>query len=97
MPTAVVAANDLAAVGLMDVLKKEGVRVPDDVSIIGYDDLVLAGLGSIDLTTINQPTHEMGVTVARIICQRVQDSEQEAQKVVLEPALVVRSTTGPVS
>ena len=93
IPTAVVAANDLVAIGLMDVLRKGGVRIPDDVSIVGYDDIVLAGLDSFDLTTISQSIHQMGETVARLVCQRALDSEQRPQTVLIDPALVVRSTT----
>jgi len=93
LPTAVVASNDLVAIGLMDVLRKGGVRIPDDVSIIGYDDIVLAGLDSFALTTISQSIHQMGETVARLVCQRALDPEQRPQTVLIDPALVVRSTT----
>jgi len=96
MPTAIFAANDLAAIGAMDVLRRAGRRIPDDMSIIGYDDISWAAMAPIDLTTINQPARQMGQTAARLLCERITTGSFEGQTVVLEPTLVVRSTTGPV-
>ena len=96
MPTGIFAANDLAAIGAMDVLRRAGRRIPDDMSIIGYDDISWAAMAPIDLTTINQPARQMGQTAARLLCERITTGSFEGQTVVLEPTLVVRSTTGPV-
>ena len=94
LPTAIFAANDLAAIGAMDVLQRAGHRVPDDVSVIGYDDIHWAALAPIDLTTINQPAWQMGQTAARLLCdRRTQRQPRRARRVLLEPTLVVRSTT----
>jgi DNA-binding LacI/PurR family transcriptional regulator len=93
MPTAIFAANDLAAIGAIDVLRRAGHRVPDDVSIIGYDDIRWAAMAPIDLTTINQPARQMGQTVGRLLCQRVETGGLRGQTVLTEPALVVRSST----
>lgn len=96
MPTAIFAANDLAAIGAMDVLIRTGHRIPEDVSIIGYDDIHWASMGQIDLTTINQPGRQMGQTAGRLLCERVETGSLQGQMVVMEPALVVRSTTRAV-
>ena len=93
LPTAVFAANDLAAIGAMDVFRRAGYAVPEDISIIGYDDIEWAGLEPIDLTTINQPSRQMGETAARLLCQRKDDGLIGGQLVLLEPKLVVRSST----
>jgi DNA-binding LacI/PurR family transcriptional regulator len=93
LPTAVFAANDLCAIGAMDVFKSAGLAIPDDISIVGYDDIPFAGLRAIDLTTINQPAFQMGETAARLLCERVGTGSTEGTTVLIEPALVVRSTT----
>lgn len=92
-PTAVFAANDLCALGAIDALRAAGHRVPEDISVMGYDDIALAGLQGIELTTINQPTRQIGETAARMVAQRVTEGRQEGQHVLIEPALVIRSST----
>jgi DNA-binding LacI/PurR family transcriptional regulator len=93
LPTAIFAANDLAAVGAMSVLRTAGHRVPDDVSVVGYDDIGLAGIPQIDLTTINQPAGDLGRTAARLLYERRKNGRLEGRRVLLDPKLVVRSST----
>lgn len=93
MPTAIFAANDLAAVGAIDVLRRAGKRIPDDISVVGYDNIEWAGLANIDLTTIDQPAEQMGRTAARLLCGRRESGGLEGQTVLIEPTLVIRSTT----
>ncbi|NNF10396.1 MAG: LacI family DNA-binding transcriptional regulator [Acidimicrobiia bacterium] len=95
-PTAVFAANDLCAIGAMDQLRRSGHRIPEDISIIGYDDIELAQLAGIDLTTINQPTRQMGATAAARIIKRIESADEVGQQILIEPALRVRSTTRPL-
>ncbi len=94
-PTAIFAANDLAASGVIAHLRSIGVRVPDDVSVVGYDDTVLAGLGAISLTTVNQPLQMYGRRAAELLIERI-NGRNEAKHEFIRPSLVVRSTTGPV-
>jgi DNA-binding LacI/PurR family transcriptional regulator len=93
--TGVFVANDLAAVGALDALHHQGLRVPEDVSLVGYDNIALAGLGHINLTTIDQPRREMGVTAVRLLLERRDEDRSTARHLVVPPSLVVRRSTGP--
>lgn len=89
-PTAVLAVNDLAAVGAMDAVETAGLRVPDDLSIVGYDNSALAALRHIALTSVDQPRVEMGERAAELL---LRGAGGPGRHVLLAPRLVVRTTT----
>lgn len=92
-PTALFAANDLVALGLLQALLGAGVRVPEDMALVGYDDIDFAAGAAVPLTSIAQPSHEIGATAMELLLAESEDAERERQHVVLQPSLVVRRST----
>jgi DNA-binding LacI/PurR family transcriptional regulator len=95
LPTAIVAANDRAAIGLLDALARAGVRVPEAVSVVGYDDSMLSRLAYVDLTTVNQQPMEHARRAVVAAVERLDQGRTARNEVVIPPQLVVRGTTGP--
>jgi LacI family transcriptional regulator len=93
LPTAVFAANDLIAIGLIDTLRQARVRVPEDVSVIGFDNTILARLSSISLTTLSQTGSKLGTLAFETVLSRANGVHAESLVHVVDPQLVVRGTT----
>lgn len=91
--TAIFAANDTMALGAFAALKARGLAVPRDVSVIGYDNSPLAKSPYLDITSIDNRSDIVGVDVASRLLARIQDPSLEPQRKLIEPVLIVRSTT----
>ena len=91
--TAIFAANDLIAVGCLETLKAEGLAVPGDVSLAGFNDMPLVDKLDPALTTVHVPHHEMGVTAARVLLSLIEGSANATPKVLVAPDLIIRSST----
>jgi DNA-binding LacI/PurR family transcriptional regulator len=95
-PTAVAAFNDRCALGFVDVVRQAGLRVPDDVSVVGFDDIEQAGYPHVALTTIRQDPALLGAAAVRWVASRLGDAPAEtasADGMLVEPELVIRRTT----
>ncbi|WP_406309140.1 LacI family DNA-binding transcriptional regulator [Streptomyces sp. NBC_00623] len=94
-PTAVFCANDLLALGVLQALYAAGVKVPEDVSIVGYDDIEFAAAATVPLTSVRQPARTMGTLAAQMLLQETDAhaGEHRHQHVVLQPELVVRKSS----
>lgn len=94
-PTAIFAANDVLALGVIQAIQDAGLRVPDDIAVIGFDDITFASYAEIGLTTIAQPKYVMGEMAAKILIEDIKEGDTgEKKHVVLQPRLVVRKSSG---
>ncbi len=94
-PTAVFCANDLLALGVLQAMYAAGVKVPDDLAIVGYDDIEFAAAAAVPLTSVRQPAVTMGAMAAELLLEETEaDGERhEHRRVVLQPELVVRRSS----
>jgi len=94
-PTAIFAASDQMAFGVYEAVRRRSLRVPDDVSVVGFDDLPEARWASPPLTTVRQPLAEMGLLAARTVLRLARGDAIESPRVELSTELVVRDSTAP--
>jgi DNA-binding LacI/PurR family transcriptional regulator len=93
LPTAAFCANDLLAIGLVNELLRNGVKVPEEIAVVGYDDIELAETAAVPLTTVRQPRHELGWAAAELAIAESADPEGHAhEQLVLRPELIVRES-----
>ncbi|RIX84079.1 LacI family DNA-binding transcriptional regulator [Acidovorax cavernicola] len=92
-PSAVFVCNDLMAIGALRAAHESGVRVPDELSIVGFDDIELSAYTSPPLTTVAQPKERIGALAVDMLLERMGGKRRDARKVVLQPELRVRAST----
>ncbi|MEV7043401.1 LacI family DNA-binding transcriptional regulator [Amycolatopsis sp. NPDC051061] len=92
-PSAAFCANDLLALGLLQACASLGLRVPDDLAIVGYDDIEFAAAATVPLTSVRQPRRQLGRTAAELLLQETTDPAHEHRQVTFTPELVVRAST----
>jgi DNA-binding LacI/PurR family transcriptional regulator len=91
--TALFAYNDISAIGSIRAFQDLGLRVPEDVSVVGFDDIRIAVHNNPSLTTVRQPLQKMGEIAARTLLNRIEEREEWAAEIAIEPEFVVRNST----
>lgn len=94
LPTAILAHNDMIAFGLVLTLRSGGVAVPDDISIVGYDNTKMAGLSSVALTSVSQDAEQLSRTAVNRAVARIESPELPGEEFVVPARLITRGTTG---
>ena len=94
-PDAVFAANDMIAIGAMDVIKQRHLKIPEDIAVAGFDDILFTRMTEPRLTTVAQPTHQIGAMAMQIIIDRLGNSNDslEPRTIILQPSISVREST----
>ena len=93
--TALVSFNDIAAIGAIRAFRDHNLRVPEDISVVGFDDIQGAAFHNPSLTTIRQPLHSMGTTSARILLERLRGKSDYPEQIAIVPELIIRESTMP--
>jgi LacI family transcriptional regulator len=93
--TALFAFNDVSAIGAIRALRDAGMQVPQDVAVVGFDDIPIAAYNTPSLTTIRQPLRRMGEIAARTLLDRIRTGASSPTEVAVEPELIVRESTRP--
>jgi LacI family transcriptional regulator len=96
-PTAIFASNDVMAMGVMDAIRSRGLRIPADISVVGFDDIPQASLVRPALTTVNQPLEKMGRVATQKLLDLLQRPSTEAERIELPTELIIRESCGGVN
>lgn len=96
-PSAAFVGNDLMAIGALCAAHERGLRVPENLSIVGFDDIALAAFTSPPLTTVAQPKRQIGVAAVDMLLERIDNARQARRQVLLQPELRLRASTAAVS
>jgi LacI family transcriptional regulator len=92
-PTAIFASNDVMAMGVMDAIRSRGLRIPEDVSILGFDDIPQAAMVRPALTTVRQPLEQMGRLATQMLIDQLKNPEKQIGRIELPTQLIVRDST----
>jgi LacI family transcriptional regulator len=93
--TALQAYNDISAIGAMRAFHEAGLRVPQDISVVGFDDIPAAAFHYPSLTTVRQPLHRMGELAVEMLVERLENGKEMEREIAVQPEIVVRESTAP--
>lgn len=92
-PTAVMCWNDILAVGAIQAMNEESIKIPQDIALTGYDDSFFAAFTHPGLTTVSQPVYEMGLIACQLLIERITDKDRPTRSVILSPKLIIRESS----
>lgn len=95
-PSAIFASNDISAFGAMDAARECGHRIPEDISILGFDDIPQASIVYPKLTTVRQPLEQMGQVAVKMLLEQIEHRSHPPQRITLDTQLIIRDSCGPV-
>ncbi|QHE51705.1 LacI family DNA-binding transcriptional regulator [Pontibacillus sp. HMF3514] len=95
-PTAIFACNDLLAIGVIQAAREKGLNIPDDLSVIGFDNTILATTTVPALTTMAQPIEDMGKKIIDVIINKIEGDNERQESIFFNPTLMIRGTTAPL-
>jgi len=95
-PDAVFAASDVMAIGAMRAVREAGLRVPDDIAFVGFDDLPIATLSDVQLTTVRQPVDQFGAKAVELLIDLIENGIDPPRHIIMQTELVIRDTCGAV-
>lgn len=95
--TAIFSCNDMMAYGIYERVIQKGLKIPHDLSVVGFDDLKFSQLMEVPLTSMKQPAYEMGVSAVKKMIEIIDNPDKPQKDIIFKPELVVRKSTGPVS
>lgn len=93
-PDAVFAASDVMAIGAMRAAREAGLRVPDDIAFVGFDDLPIASMSDIQLTTVRQPVVQFGAQAVELLLDLIENGTQPPRRVIMDTELIIRESCG---
>ena len=93
--TALLAYNDISAIGAMRAFHEAGLQIPRDISVVGFDDIPAAAFHYPSLTTVRQPLHRMGELAVEMLVERLENGKEMEREIAVQPEIVVRESTGP--
>jgi len=93
--TALFAYNDISAIGAIRAFQEAGFRVPEDISVVGFDDIPAAAFHHPSLTTVRQPLQKMGEIAVGILISRIEGEKDQPREISVQPEIVVRASTAP--
>jgi LacI family transcriptional regulator len=93
-PTAIFAQNDYMALGVREAILDSGRRIPQDVALVGFDDIAASAIRGVDVTTINQKKYEMGALAVDILIQKIEGKGGPVKQIVLPPEIIIRGSCG---